>query len=111
VLEVANGEYGNFTHQLSKSAIDNRWRASQLFISNQYDTFDALVDVSGAADNEKNSLRARDTQDMQSQKSIDSGVMVPSEMYRLWVLIKRCNVQLYRDWVRMRREINLKRGS
>jgi hypothetical protein len=100
VLEVANGEYGNITHQLSKSAIDNRWRSSQLCISNQYDTIDGLIDVS-RVDNEMNNMRVLDmeTQDMTSQKSIDAAIIAPSELCRMWILIQRCNIQLYRDWV------------
>lgn len=39
------------------------------------------------------------TSDESSSKSIKSGFFsTPSELTQLWVLIGRCNVQLYRDW-------------
>lgn len=80
VLEVANGEYGNFTKQLASAAVQVRWRKP-------LQTSDAIV------------ISHLDT----IRPIISSPVEVyhepPSEWTKFWVLVRRAHIHYHRDWV------------
>lgn len=100
LLEVANGEYGNFTYQLAKAAISDQWREStpNVYIRDEYD--DHSDDrISYETDEKRISCYTKTSESCSGKLSLKSGIRItPSEWTRLWVLISRCNVQLYRDW-------------
>lgn len=104
MLEVANNEYGNFVYQLAKAAINERWRSSSstVYINDNYEqsSIDKIDDViSDAETDEKRISVYTKTSSSSGKISIKSECnSTPSEMTRLWVLVARCNVQLYRDW-------------
>lgn len=80
MLEVANSEYGNFISDLAMAATDERWRHSQVLINkslhNEIEQF----------------------QEEPSRKC-KNPLSRPTEWSRLWVLVGRCHIQYYRDWV------------
>lgn len=106
VLEVANGEYGNFIYQLAKAAIDERWRSSSstVYIADHFEEkiIDKIEDVettSHDTEEKRISVYTKTSEDYSAKLSLRSGYFTtPSEMTRLWILIGRCNVQLFRDW-------------
>ena len=77
-IEVVSGEYGDFSNQLSTAATDSSWRSSASL--KMVDKFDKLV--RRYSDNGKTSVL----------------ITAPSEIIKFGVLVRRCIVQLYRDW-------------
>lgn len=103
LLEVTNGEYGNFTYQLAKAAISEQWRTSTttVYIRDDYDNnSERNVDgISNDTDEKRISVYTRTSDNNSGKLSLKSGIRItPSEWTRLWVLISRCNVLLFRDW-------------
>lgn len=108
LIEVANGDYGNFTYQLAKAAINEQWRTSTststVFIRDDYEhdsnSSDRIDDgMSSGTDEKRISVYTKTSEDFSAKVSIKSGIKtIPSEWTRLWILISRCNVLLYRDW-------------
>lgn len=105
LLEVANGEYGNFTYQLAKAAISGQWRTSttNVYIRDEYDnSSEERIDdgISNGTDEKRISVYTKTSEDFSGKVSLKpQGVRItPSEWTRLWVLISRCNVLLFRDW-------------
>uniref|UniRef100_A0A1Q3FN52 Putative the eye pigment transporter n=1 Tax=Culex tarsalis TaxID=7177 RepID=A0A1Q3FN52_CULTA len=112
LLEVANKEYGNFTNALSKAAIDCHWRAPEPLIRPallppNYLAYDR--NHNGGSDNVSAGLPPPVYGSNLSlatvpPKCIDitgkhrNPMRKPSELTKLLILMKRCNVQLYRDW-------------
>lgn len=93
MLEVANGEHGKCVDILSKSAVDNKWRSTR--VVEQFNNNNSIEAFEIEVDN-KNYLNVSSST-RSSQKS--PFMLVPTELYRLWVLIGRCHIQLFRDWV------------
>ncbi|XP_065209407.1 ATP-binding cassette sub-family G member 1-like [Planococcus citri] len=84
VLEVVTGEYGHFSSQLVASANNPLWRTNT-----QCTKANTLV------------LPVEDF----DEYSINNGIQkfselysAPSEIYRFFILARRCAVKLYRDW-------------
>ncbi|KAG7210047.1 hypothetical protein KM043_011621 [Ampulex compressa] len=77
MMEVVTKEYGNFNDHLAIMACDNSWRAVSAGKSQLYD--------------DSNDQRYRDGK---------ATVLVnpPTEIFRFWVLLNRCFIQLFRDW-------------
>jgi ATP-binding cassette, subfamily G (WHITE), member 1 len=103
LLEVANGEYGNFTYQLAKAAINEQWRTSTttVYIRDEYDSNSDKNDdgISTDTDEKRISVYTKTSEDLSGKLSFKPGLrIIPSEWTRLWVLISRCNVLLFRDW-------------
>jgi len=105
LLEVANGEYGNVIYQLASAAISDQWRTSTstVYIKEDFErdnSSDRIDDGSSNDTDEKRiSVYTRTSEEMSGRMSFKAGVRTtPSELTRLWVLISRCNVLLYRDW-------------
>lgn len=79
MLEVANSEYGNFVPELAIAATDERWRNSQVLINKSFHS---------------------EIEQFQEEPSKNCGALSrPSEWTRLWILVGRCHIQYYRDWV------------
>ncbi|CRK94326.1 CLUMA_CG007841, isoform A [Clunio marinus] len=107
LLEVTNGEYGNFTYQLAKAAINDQWRSSttSVYIREEYENSldrdrDRIDDrISNDTDEKRISVYTKTSDEMSAKFSLKGGERTtPSEWTRLWVLIARCNVLLFRDW-------------
>lgn len=107
MLEVVNGEYGNFTYQLAKAAISDQWRTSTatMYIRDDYEaetSSDKNDDgISENTDEKRISVytKTSDSENLSGKVSLRSSIKTtPSELTRLWVLISRCNVLLFRDW-------------
>lgn len=103
LLEVANGEYGNFTYQLAKAAISEQWRTSTntVYIRDEYDNHSERAEdrISCDTDEKRISVYTKTSEDFSGKTTFKAGERVsPSEWTRLWVLITRCNVLLFRDW-------------
>ncbi|XP_058446480.1 ATP-binding cassette sub-family G member 1 isoform X2 [Malaya genurostris] len=99
LLEVANKEYGNFINALAKAAIECHWRkpepciaapTSPLYLSydknhNGAPVYNSTV-ISSVGD------------DFCSKQFPQHRLRKPNEFAKLLILMRRCNVQLYRDW-------------
>ncbi|XP_059616488.1 ATP-binding cassette subfamily G member 4 isoform X2 [Phlebotomus argentipes] len=94
IIEVANGDYGNFTHTLAKAATDNRWRSSQLCIMDR--AIGEKTNRSSFVSDSSNSSSENtpSTTSITSSKHIER----PSEWHRLRILMYRCRLQCFRDW-------------
>lgn len=111
---MANKEYGNFTNALSKAAIDCHWRKPETLLRPaavlppHYLAYDrnhngdekvaVLPPVYGGGSNLSLDMPAKCTDGGVSKHR--TPMRRPSEFTKLLILMKRCNVQLYRDWVR-----------
>jgi ATP-binding cassette, subfamily G (WHITE), member 1 len=107
MLEVANGEYGNFTYQLAKAAISDQWRTSTttVFIRDDYEAETSSHrnedGISNGTDEKRISVytKTSDSENLSGKMSMKSSIKTtPSELTQLWILISRCNVLLFRDW-------------
>lgn len=110
MLEVANGEYGDFTYQLAKAAISDQWRTSTntVYIRDEYDHHHQETNSNKNEDNISNDTdekrisvytKTSDSENLSGKLSFKSSIKTtPSELTRLWILISRCNVLLFRDW-------------
>lgn len=91
---MCTGEYGNVTEQLAIAAADSKWR---LDAKRTIDLIDKHSDqyLNGTVKYNENGQI-----DMPLKFNYDiQNITVPGEWKRLWILMKRCQVQLYRDWV------------
>lgn len=82
MLEVANSEYGNFVPELAMAATDERWRNSQVLINKSLYSEIEQFQEEPSRNCKKGSSLSR-----------------PTEWTRLWILVGRCHIQYYRDWV------------
>lgn len=92
VIEVANGDYGEFVPQLTISA--NRsicYQASAKYDADDQDTPVIKVDTLGCPD----------VPLLKKQYSSDGKDIIksPSEWSKFWTLARRCQTYYYRDWV------------
>lgn len=85
LLEVANGEYGNFTEHLSKTAKELNWRS--VYSSSK------TVEVE---EENPTSIEEFTISDNEKKEFILNAP--PSEWNKFLVLINRSLLQLYRDW-------------
>lgn len=86
MLEVANGEYGDHVPSLAKVAKGDRWRLSGIYVT-----------TDGTRGLEQMEF---DTENFMQRSISRECPKVPSEFKKLLVLIERCNIHLFRDWVR-----------
>lgn len=95
VIEVANGDYGEFVPQLAASA--NR---SLCYQTNKPTTdYDANDENTPVIKVEM--LGCPDVPLFKKQLSMDCKEIIksPSEWSKFWTLVGRCQVSYYRDWV------------
>lgn len=85
---MATGEYGDFTQQLSKAAVDNRWRTTNSYINQPIRPIEQfeIEPVKSTVTR----INSNDSREMYN---------VPSEWNKFLVLMGRCNIHYYRDWV------------
>nr|AIN44118.1 ATP-binding cassette sub-family G member 1-like protein [Laodelphax striatellus] len=77
VMDVISGEFGDHTERMIEASQNTNWRAPPPVIRAQ--------------------LKKRTSDDIEKVKMMGFPV-TPPEILRLWVLINRCIIQLYRDW-------------
>lgn len=90
VLEVANKEYGDFNQQLTNASKDDRWRLNSNFLTDQINSSFQHFQIEG----DKNVVCRNNSND---SKEIH---VPPSEWTKFLLLVGRCHVHYYRDWVR-----------
>lgn len=95
VIEVANGDYGEFVPQLAISA--NRSMSYQADNPADYDDDDQNTPVIKI-----DTLGCPDMPLLKKQQSMDCKDIIrsPSEWSKFWTLVGRSQVYYYRDWVR-----------
>ncbi|XP_033211565.1 ATP-binding cassette sub-family G member 1 [Belonocnema kinseyi] len=76
-IEVVSGEHGDFSHHLSAASEDSSWRSSGPLKSDKF-----------------NGISRTHSQEGKTTVLITS----PSEFTKFLVLVRRCTIQLYRDW-------------
>lgn len=91
VLECVNGDYGNFNDVLAIASKNTRW------CQNSEDTIQTLKWSKMIETTSRKSITPSITPPMQSTQH----VYPPQEFVKLWILIGRCHVQFFRDWVRI----------
>lgn len=91
VLEVANKEYGDFNPHLTKAAKDDRWRINSNVITDQLNSSFNHFPING----EKPAVHRNN-----SNESKEFHVP-PSEWTKFLLLLGRCQIHYYRDWVRI----------
>lgn len=91
VLEVANKEYGDFSQQLTNAAKDDRWRLNSNFIADQFHSSFQHFQIEG----DKTAV-CRNNSNESKELHIP-----PSEWTRFLLLVGRCRIHYYRDWVRL----------
>lgn len=89
VLEIANKEYGDFNQQLAKASKDDRWRLNSNFITDQINSSFQHFQIEG----EKNVVCRNNSNESKELH------VPPSEWTKFLLLVGRCNVHYYRDWV------------
>lgn len=89
VLEIANKEYGDFTPQLAKAAKDDRWRCNANFITDQINSSFEHFQI----ETEKTPVYRHNSNESKELHA------TPSEWKRFLLLLGRCHVHYYRDWV------------
>lgn len=104
VLECVNGDYDDHTEALAEGAKDTRWRYDQQLM--QGDTPDPPSETQVAKFNESQSpgqpqpqVHKIEIQRLESSKDLTRHTFPPTEYMRLWLLIGRCHLQFFRDWV------------
>lgn len=100
VIEVANGDYGEYVPQLAISAnrsLSYQTEKSADFDADDQDTPVIKVDTLGCVDMPL----------LKKQQSMDSKDVIkpPSEWSKFWTLVGRCQVYYYRDWVNIENKI------
>lgn len=90
---MANKEYGDFNPNLTKAAKDDRWRLNSNYITEQlqhspFHQFE-IEKVEKTAVSRNNSNESKELQ------------VPPSEWTKFLLLVGRCHVHYYRDWVRL----------
>lgn len=113
VLEVANGEYGNYNAEMAAAAVDDRWRltgaaAAAAAAANSDTSCEASSETTAMLMQSTPSGKRMEQFSMEPTKQVVSRVEsndsrdvhpVPSEWAKFWVLVGRCHVHYYRDWV------------
>ncbi|XP_058819185.1 ATP-binding cassette sub-family G member 1 [Topomyia yanbarensis] len=99
LLEVANKEYGNFINALSKAAIDCHWRKPEPCIAVATPPLYLAYDKNHNGAPVYNSTVISSVGDgFYSKQFPQQRLRKPNEFAKLLILMRRCNVQLYRDW-------------
>lgn len=94
VLECVNGDFEDHTEALTECAKDTRWR---------YDVSETPSETQVAKFNESHTqgqAAQPKIQKVDSTKELVKHTYPPPEWMRLWLLIGRCHLQFFRDWVR-----------
>lgn len=90
VIEVANGDYGDFTAQLAAAAA--KYQGEKIPDSDENDNMPVI---------KVDSFSMQMEPLLKKQPSLDNKDMlrVPSEWSKFWTLVARCQINHYRDWV------------
>lgn len=102
LLEVANKEYGNFINVLSKAAIDCHWRKPESCIGTatlpHYLAYDRNHNGAAVYHGTTTTQTTMKADELFNAKQQSTPLRRPSEFTKLLILMRRCNIQLYRDW-------------
>lgn len=93
VLEVVNGEYGNFQMQLVQAATDERWRinSKHLNVKPNVRQVSQRLEIIESLDEDPSDYIKEYDQNVRHSN--------PTEWTRFIVLMARCSVHSHRDWV------------
>lgn len=108
VLECVNGDFEDHTEALTECAKDMRWRYDQELMPDE--AAEPPTEAQVAKFNESQNpaqgqhvvtVQQPKLQKMESTKEMVKHTYPPPEWVRLWLLIGRCHLQFFRDWVRI----------
>ena len=91
MLECVNGEYGDYYKALTEQATNPTWL-------NQPES-EGLSETAVNKLNEANRCMKRQRSSLTPPLEKTKHIYPPPEWVRLWMLIGRCHVQFFRDWV------------
>uniref|UniRef100_T1PFN6 ABC-2 type transporter n=1 Tax=Musca domestica TaxID=7370 RepID=T1PFN6_MUSDO len=93
LLECVNGDYGDYTMALAEAAQKPEWRHDYNRSRPAIMASDKIVEANLEITSNGKVLHAQETFSNNS-----SHLYPPPEWMRLWLLIGRCHVQIFRDW-------------
>lgn len=108
MLECVNGDFEDHTEALTECAKDTRWRYDQELMLDE--AVEPPTEAQVAKFNESQNpqqgqhvvtVQQPQLQKMESTKEMVKHTYPPPEWVRLWLLIGRCHLQFFRDWVRI----------
>lgn len=93
MIEVASGDFGEYTDRLIKVGQEPTWRSN-----NNSENTDKVSQINSQATLDKDALVNVAPQD--NENTMKSVILVnpPSEFYRFRILLYKCYIQMYRDW-------------
>lgn len=103
-----NGDFEDHTEALTECAKDTRWRYDQELMPDE--AVEPPTEAQVAKFNESQNpqqgqhvvtVQQPKLQKMESTKEMVKHTYPPPEWVRLWLLIGRCHLQFFRDWVRI----------
>ncbi|XP_013112641.1 ATP-binding cassette sub-family G member 1 [Stomoxys calcitrans] len=89
LLECVNGDFGDYTSALTEAAKKPEWR-------HDYDRSRSAITASEKISEALSATNGKHCPSQQTPTS--SHIYPPPEWMRLWLLIGRCHVQIFRDW-------------
>lgn len=99
VLECVNGDFEDHTEALTEGARDTRWRYDQQLLQDEAEPpTDAQVAKFNESQTQGQAAHSK-IQKAESAKELIKHTYPPPEWVRLWLLIGRCHLQFFRDWV------------
>ncbi|XP_061388837.1 ATP-binding cassette sub-family G member 1-like [Musca vetustissima] len=97
LLECVNGDYGDYTMALAEAAQKPEWRHNYNRSRSAIMASDKIVEANTGVSVPSNGKLLHSATDAFSNRS-SSHFYPPPEWVRLWLLIGRCHVQIFRDW-------------
>lgn len=94
VLECVNGDYGEFTKELNEAALRQEWCHDYQY-SDSSSSLNNVQVVKMSEPYEQYDCKKR----LSLSHTLNKHMYPPPEWVRLWLLIGRCHVQIFRDWV------------
>lgn len=97
-MECVNGDYGDYTNVLAEAAAKPEWKHDYQAIDMVSSTLKEVQIVKMSEASELYNGKRRFSL-AHNHNNNNKHLYPPPEWMRLWLLIGRCHVQIFRDWV------------
>ena len=95
VLECVNGDYGEYTKELNEEALKPEWNHEYQQLTDSASSLNNVQVVKMSEPYAQFDCKKR----LSLSQAFNKHIYPPPEWMRLWLLIGRCHVQIFRDWV------------